>query len=587
NPISSGHKRKCPDFILSVPKKPVPLCVCGHKSTSMTQMKRHRSICEQWKNRDKELTRTKRLESTLRERYGEGVSNPVHIPGVSKRKAATMKKRYGAENPFSRKSSLFQKVQSYWADKDRAAHLPKDNFAKPEIKEKIRQTNLERYGVENPTQNLNIRNKQLATAKKRYGDEQLLRVKEIREKGKQTNLLRLGVPDPAQSPVVLEKIRQTNLERYGVPWTTLGVSREKQYATQVSKYGNKFFASTIGKQKIRKALLDSENVSKDGVRKRNRKLNKPESLVQSLNDRLFYVGHGIFWKYLPSLMGSKNPDFIIPGSDPERPFKNVKQVVEVLGNYWHGPEKTGLQRDLYEEQLILAYADIGISCLIIWEDETWENLSLLKKKIDGFLKAPDSKKSGGDKIEIDFKKLKITFDENLDTYSILNEYHYAGFGRGSSLIVSARIDDRLIAVSKFSPPIRQTISESLGVNSNSLIELDRFCIHPECHVINLASYFMSRVIKLLKKNCPNIETIVSFADPAEGHSGTIYKASNWTEIGKTSHSYFYQLPSGFKMNKKTLFNKSRSSGLGEREYSDKIGAVRVSTPPKIKYIYKL
>lgn len=62
-----------------------------------------------------------------------------------------------------------------------------------EIKEKVRKTNLKRYGTENP-----------------------LSSKEVQEKVKQTNLKRYGVENPKQSEQIQEKYKQTCLKKYGV-----------------------------------------------------------------------------------------------------------------------------------------------------------------------------------------------------------------------------------------------------------------------------------------------------------------------------------------------------------------------------------
>jgi hypothetical protein len=59
--------------------------------------------------------------------------------------------------------------------------------------EKLKSTNLERYGV-----------------------EYTLQSEEVREKSRATNLERFGVEYPGQSEEVKEKIKATNLERYGV-----------------------------------------------------------------------------------------------------------------------------------------------------------------------------------------------------------------------------------------------------------------------------------------------------------------------------------------------------------------------------------
>ena len=45
-------------------------CLCGHESTSLTQMKRHRSKCGVWKSRDADGVRQSRMRSTSIARYG-------------------------------------------------------------------------------------------------------------------------------------------------------------------------------------------------------------------------------------------------------------------------------------------------------------------------------------------------------------------------------------------------------------------------------------------------------------------------------------------------------------------------------------
>ena len=61
-----------------------------------------------------------------------------------------------------------------------------------ELKEKVKQTCLHKYGVENP-----------------YSS------KEVQEKIKNTFLDRYGIKNPMQSKEVQEKVKQTNIERYG------------------------------------------------------------------------------------------------------------------------------------------------------------------------------------------------------------------------------------------------------------------------------------------------------------------------------------------------------------------------------------
>ena len=50
---------------------------------------------------------------------------------------------------------------------------------------------------------------------------------------------------------------------------------------------------------------------------------------------------------------------------------------------------------------------------------------------------------------------------------------------------------------------------------------------------NTESFFIGYTLRWLSKNT-NIKTIVSYADPNYGHSGIVYRATNFTHVGMTS-----------------------------------------------------
>ena len=98
-------------------------------------------------------------------------------------------------------------------------------------KQKIKSTNIERYGVENPQQNKEIRQKTQETNLKKYGykDFNLEKSKQTKlekygstnptafgsEIFKQNMINHYGVDNPLKSEEIKEKIRTTNIERYG------------------------------------------------------------------------------------------------------------------------------------------------------------------------------------------------------------------------------------------------------------------------------------------------------------------------------------------------------------------------------------
>jgi hypothetical protein len=408
-------------------RKPVPPCLCGHEATSLTQMKRHRRICDVWKNRDKKAISKQRRKETMLERHG--VENCRHVEGAEEKLRQTNLERYGAENPFAKESSVFDKVQASLEGKRPVLKGQDNPFAWESTKEKIRETMLERHGVENAQQVPEIRAQTRETNMERYGVEETLAAPEIRERIRETCQETYGGPAPSCSPEVQAKTRETNLERYGVPWTCMNPEvRRKQVETMEARYGGHFFASGEGREKIRKSMLERYGVeffsqlpewweTVEPKQKRtwlrnygvDHPMKDPEIRIKALraafNGRtpnlferrilgmapiLHYTGNGTFWKWLPALQHAKNPDFIVPGPVKSNPKKGVTKVIEAFGDYWHSKMFTGKAPFDHEQELISAFAEIGIQCLVIWESEVKEDPGAVAQRLVEFLTRQES-----------------------------------------------------------------------------------------------------------------------------------------------------------------------------------------------------
>lgn len=64
-----------------------------------------------------------------------------------------------------------------------------------------------------------------------------------------------------------------------------------------------------------------------------------------------------------------------------------------------------------------------------------------------------------------------------------------------------------------------------------IIELRRLCCI-DATPKNTESYFIGRTLRWLKQNT-SIHRVISYADPEYGHRGIIYRASNFSFIGRT------------------------------------------------------
>lgn len=69
--INSRHKAVCSGWKAENKPPSNPPCLCGHVSTSLTQMKRHRKICQVWTDRENpHQIMWERSLKTLRDNYG-------------------------------------------------------------------------------------------------------------------------------------------------------------------------------------------------------------------------------------------------------------------------------------------------------------------------------------------------------------------------------------------------------------------------------------------------------------------------------------------------------------------------------------
>jgi len=124
------------------------------------------------------------------------------------------------------------------------------------------------------------------------------------------------------------------------------------------------------------------------------------------------------------------------------------------------------------------------------------------------------------------------------------------------------------------------------INPDRCWELRRFvCIDDTPK--NAESYFISQCHKWTRQNT-NIEVIVSFADLEEGHSGVIYKASNFHYLGQTSGGSKLMVDGVLRHNR-SLNQSKRTFGrtLKRRYLAGDKDVYQVKTKPKNIYVYYL
>lgn len=157
-------------------------------------------------------------DETKMDRYGDvNYNNRIQAK-------QTCLEKYGVENPLQNKEVEQKRSREnmclYGSDNYKRNLLEKYGNEKYRNSEKAKETNLEKYGVENP-----------------FAAEQ------VKEKIKNTLIERYGVENILKLPETIEKTKETNLERYGYEWSQQSdVIRKKQQYRY--RYNNLTFDSS-------------------------------------------------------------------------------------------------------------------------------------------------------------------------------------------------------------------------------------------------------------------------------------------------------------------------------------------------------
>lgn len=101
-------------------------------------------------------------------------------------------------------------------------------------------------------------------------------------------------------------------------------------------------------------------------------------------------------------------------------------------------------------------------------------------------------------------------------------------------------DTRLIGMIAFATPCSENVRASIyGPDyKHEVTELHRLVILDETPC-NTESWFIAQALIFLAEYRPQVTAVVSFADPTQGHVGTIYQATNAIYYGTSGKATFY------------------------------------------------
>lgn len=114
-------------------------------------------------------------------------------------------------------------------------------------------------------------------------------------------------------------------------------------------------------------------------------------------------------------------------------------------------------------------------------------------------------------------------------------HHYAGGGPNTATFRHGllRVDEplRVWGVAWWIPPTRTAAEASWDGDWRQVLSLSRLVVVPEAPP-NAASFLIGRSIALIRRD-GRWRCLVTYADEWQGHTGAIYRATNWEYMGLT------------------------------------------------------
>lgn len=160
----------------------------------------------------------------------------------------------------------------------------------------------------------------------------------------------------------------------------------------------------------------------------------------------------------------------------------------------------------------------------------------------------------------------------------VEHWHYSRrIPKGKIIKIGVWEDDVFKGAILFGWGATSTLVQQYGLKQNQGCELVRIALRDH---VTPVSRLISIAIKMLKKQNPGLQLIVSFADPEQGHVGGIYQASGWIYTGK-SPDYKAPILDGRVAHPRTLSMRVK---LGKARRSE---VQYIDVKGKLRYLYPL
>lgn len=487
------------------------------------------------------------------------------------------KKSYNIQSNFSK--GIFTCSKKCSLLKSKKTNLEKwgveNPFQSEEIKEKIKKTNKRKYGVCNPQQCDSIKKKTKKTNLEKWGYESVSKSEIVKNKVIRTNNIKFGVDYPSMNKDIIKKMKLTTYKRYGVD----NFSKTNKFKEILS---NKYFYRMLDKLKRHGELINSNNGEYEiecGL------CNNSYKILYTLMYNRLSNGDVICIHCNPkkqTIQENKLYDFINENYNG-RILKNTRNIIsneldiylpdlnlafEFNGLYWHSDlyKKKSYHLDKTKE-----CDKIGIQLIHVWEDDWMYKKNIVKSLI--LNKLNKSKRIFARKCEI--KEI----NDNKLVRNFLNKNHIQGFV-GSSIKVGLFYDGELVSLMSFGK-LRIPLNQKSVVGSYELL---RFCNILNTTVVGGASKLFKHFINKYQP-----KEIISYSDNSISN-GNMYEKLKFKLINDNPPGYYWVIDGirnyRFNYRKDKLIKEGYDSNKTEVEIMNDRGYYKIFNSGTKKWVLK-
>ena len=402
----------------------------------------------------------------------------------------------------------------------------------PDTINKIKSTNLKRYGTEYGLSNIDVINKKKSTVKEKYGVDNISQAKGISEKKKETCLKNYGVEwilgdQKRKEECVFKKYGVKNVRFVDAIANKISNTRRGDFFDSIMK-SNRLTERYVplftreeyisggyyGNYKFKCLVCNNEFLDclEDGDIPRCNVCYKSTSRFEM--EMLEYV-KGL----LPNVNVESKNKVILNGKEIDIYIPSMNIGIECDGLFWHG-EVGGMKDKLYHLNKTIECEKVGIHLIHIFEDEWLFNKDIVYNKLKHLLKMDTDK--------VYARKCDIREVNNVDKKVFLNNNHIQGNDL-SSICYGLYYKDELVSLMSFG-------KSRVFMNTKSIAgqyELIRYASNKS--VTGGASRLLNHFITIHKPH-----KVISYADRRwTYHTNNLYDSIGFKKINDGTPNYWY------------------------------------------------